>query len=184
MKESEAIRLIRPAIERPGGAWADLGAGTGVFSRALASLLGSEGLVIAVDRDPAAIVALEGLTRPPSGSRAQIVAVEGDFLALETVRQLADAPLDGLLFANALHFAPDAGRVLRQATRLLSDGGRIVVVEYGARPASRWVPYPVSVQRLRQLAEEASLAPPRVVGERPSAYGGVMYAAIVERLRE
>jgi hypothetical protein len=54
-----------------------------------------------------------------------------------------------------------------------------VIVEYDGRPANRWVPYPLSVARLSEFAAELSLLPPVVLGERPSAYGGIMYAAVL-----
>src|SRR5262249_54282541 len=40
MEQSEMVALIRGGVPGPGGIWADLGAGTGNFSWALAELLG------------------------------------------------------------------------------------------------------------------------------------------------
>ena len=51
MRAHDAAALIRSAVTEPGGKWADLGAGTGTFSRALATLLGPAGTVYAVDHD-------------------------------------------------------------------------------------------------------------------------------------
>ena len=51
MEQHEAIALIGDGVTSDGGVWADLGAGTGVFTRAIASLLGSYGTVYAIDRD-------------------------------------------------------------------------------------------------------------------------------------
>lgn len=179
MRLTEAIDLIRPAVHAQGGSWADFGAGAGLFTRALAELIGPSGEVLAIERDPRA---LEDLGRATgTGPGAEVVPIQGDFQDLPSIRSLAGVRLDGGLFANSLHFAADAGRVLRSVARLLKAGGRLVVVEYQGRPASRWVPYPVSVQRLDGLSAEAGLGPPRVVGERPSAYGGTMYCALLER---
>ena len=58
MDLEHATRLIAAAIVPQGGTWADLGAGRGTFTRALARLLGAEGRVVAVERDPAAVRAL------------------------------------------------------------------------------------------------------------------------------
>ena len=181
MTLAEAVELIAPATERTPGTWADFGAGTGVFTRALAQLLGPGGRIIAVDRDTRALAALHGAARGTTSPGAEILPVEGDFRTPHAIPALAGLSLDGALFANALHFAPDADRVLADVAHLLPDGGRIVVVEYDGRPASRWVPYPVSVDRLRLLADEAGLTSPRVVSQRPSAYGGIMYCAVLER---
>ncbi len=181
MRLSEAIELIRPAIPTWGGAWADFGAGTGLFTRALGRVLGPSGRIIAVDRDRRALSELRQMAREHTDAVAEILPVQGDFQSLGSIGELVGVDLDGALFANALHFAPDGGGVLAQVARLLGGGGRIVVVEYDRRPASRWVPYPVSIERLGVLASEAFLEAPRVVGERPSAYGGAMYCAVLDR---
>ena len=181
MTLTEAVQLIAPAIDRTSGTWADFGAGTGLFTRALAQLLGPTGQIIAVDRDTRALATLRRAIRTSTQPRAEIVPVEGDFRIPHATPALAGLSLDGAVFANALHFAPDTDRVLADVAQLLPDGGRILVVEYDGRPASRWVPYPISVDRLRRLAPQAGLTAPRVVNARPSAYGGIMYCAVLER---
>ena len=180
MTTDEAAALVAPAVVAPGGRWADLGAGSGTFTRALARLLGPAGEIHAVDRDPAALAALERLARRRSPGDAPIRVLDGD-LAVPDALDLP--PLDGVLLANALHFIPAAAQpavVARLAARLVSDGS-LVVVEYDGRPPSRWVPYPVSRQALVALAAAAGLTPPLVIGERPSAFGGRMYAATMRR---
>jgi len=158
----------------------DLGAGGGLFTRALARLLGASGRVFAVDRDTSALSTLHAALQHGESALAEIVPVQGDFLQLGTLDALADVLFDGALLANALHFASDAGRVLRLVTQRLREGGRVVIVEYDRRAANPWVPFPIPVERLEPLAEEAGLEAPRVVAERPSAYGGTMYCAVFE----
>ena len=55
MELSEMVALIRGGVSEPGGNWADLGAGTGNFSWALAELIGPQGTIYAIDRDAKAI---------------------------------------------------------------------------------------------------------------------------------
>jgi hypothetical protein len=57
--------------------------------------------------------------------------------------------------------------------------GALVIVEYDSRPPSRWVPYPVSLARLTDLARLAQLAAPEQIGRQRSMFGGSMYAARV-----
>jgi SAM-dependent methyltransferase len=171
MKVEDAIALIGSAVTPRGGTWADLGAGTGTFTRALARLLGDDGTVYAVERDARALDALRAIA---SRDGARVVAVPGDFTA-----PLELPPLDGALIANALHFVRDGAAALAHAAAWVRPGGRIVVVEYEGRPPSRWVPYPVSLALLRALATSARLGEPELIGTRHSAYGGEMYAASI-----
>ncbi|HEX2201784.1 MAG TPA: class I SAM-dependent methyltransferase [Longimicrobium sp.] len=172
MNDREALDLLRPAVPGGvGGRWADLGAGTGVLTRALATLLGAEGEVIAVDADAGALRAV----RAPAGGAA-VRTVHADF-----TRPLDLPPLDGVLMANALHFVADADAVLRRVVGSLHPGGRFVLVEYEGRRPGPWVPHPVSIARFESLAAAAGLTPPRVVATRPSAYGGSLYVAVAGR---
>jgi len=169
---SEAIALIRPATGRPTGTWADLGAGSGIFSRALAALMGDRGRVIAVDHDAGALKAIERVA-----SAANIETVVADVHAPDAIPALRDAALEGAVLANVLHFVDDPAEVLRRLGRLLRPGAPVVVVEYDRERANRWVPHPLPPARLAEVARAAGLSPPRVVARRPSAYQGVMYCA-------
>ena len=172
MEQHEAIALIGPGVPRPGGTWADLGAGTGVFTRALAALVGPAGTVYAVDRDAPAIRDL-GRSNHDTASAA-IRTIQGDF-----TRPLDLPPLDGVLLANALHYVPYAeqARVVRDVAGKLLPGGTIIVVEYDRRGPNRWVPYPISFAALAAIARDAGLAAPVRLGSQPSQYGGDLYAA-------
>jgi SAM-dependent methyltransferase len=173
MRVEDAIALIQPAVLEHDGTWADLGAGNGLFTRALAQLLSTESHVIAVDSDPAAFAELERLA---SGS-AKVTAMHADLTSDFSFAQ----PLDGILLANALHFVKDSGAVLARLVKLLRPGGRVVLVEYDRRPASRWVPFPVAINDLPTLAAAAGLTRFTVVESRPSNYEGIIYAAVATR---
>jgi ubiquinone/menaquinone biosynthesis C-methylase UbiE len=172
---SEAVTLIEAAIPRGSATWADIGAGDGTFTRALASLLGPAARIYAVDRDARALASLR---RWATREGADVIPVEADF------RQPLALPkmLDGLLVANALHFVRDAEQVLARLAALVRPGGRVVVVEYDRRAASRWVPFPISADRLPALAEAAGLSTPAITATRPSAFGGMLYVAAADRV--
>lgn len=176
MDSGDAARLISPAVAA-GSRWADLGAGTGTFTAALARLLGRDGSVYAIEQDERALAALSTLARRNSQDSAPITVLRGDF-----TESLDLAVLDGVLLANSLHFVPDDAQssLLSRLATSLTASGSLVVVEYDNRPRSRWVPFPVSLARLGDLARHAALASPVLVGRRASEYGGTMYAARLE----
>jgi SAM-dependent methyltransferase len=167
--ESERIALIQPAVEGADGTWADFGAGSGAFTLALASLLGPGAVIYALDRDASALRALE---RKAAGRTPRIVCLPADFTGPVSL-----PALDGILFANSLHFQPDACRTLTAAARRLKLGGLLVVVEYDVARGNRWVPHPLPWSRFAPAAQCAGLAEARLLGTRASAYHGSMYAA-------
>lgn len=180
MKASEAARLIAAAVPKGRGTWADLGAGDGTFTRALVELLEPGSTIYAVDRDARSIASLG---RWVAKSKADVFPVVADFSRPFDLPELAsEATLDGILLANALHFVRDADQVLARVVTRLRRGGRVVLVEYDRRAASRWVPYPIPPSRLAGLAAAAGLSAPAITGRRPSAFGGDLYVAAADRL--
>lgn len=173
MDHRDHVRLIEAGVgPGSGGVWAEMGAGTGAFTVALRDAAGSEVEIIAVDQDRQALRVLsrEMEARFP---RTKLRLVPADFTG-----PLDLPPLDGLLAANALHFARDQAAVLRRWRGYLRPGGRLVVVEYDADEGNRWVPYPVSFAALGRLARAAGFAEPVRLGSRPSRFLGSIYAAV------
>lgn len=174
MKEREAREFIASAVGESGGVWADLGAGTGAFTRALRSLLAPGSRIYAIDRDPAVLVALGEIG-------AGVIPIQGDFSEGVALPEQDPSPLNGMLLANALHFVPDAAGVLGRLVGLLKPGGRVVIVEYDRRAASMWVPYPIASGRWPEVAAAVGLARPIVTARRKSRYAGELYVATAER---
>ena len=179
MKAAEAVTLIAGAVPRRAGTWADLGAGDGTFTRALAELLGRTSRIYAVDRDARALATLE---RWAKKNAANVIPVAVDFTAPFDLPGLGDTMLDGMLFANALHFVRDPDVVLARLTARVRPGGRVVFVEYDRRAANPWVPHPIPADRLPLLAATAGLSTPVITATRPSAFGGNLYVAAADRV--
>jgi SAM-dependent methyltransferase len=175
---AEAVGLIAEAIPRGAGTWVDLGAGDGTFTRALVELLGPDSRIYAVDRDARALAAL---MRWAKTNASNVIPVVADFAGSFDLPGLDEAMLEGMLFANALHFVRDTDVVLARLAAWLRPGGRVVLVEYDRRASSRWVPYPIPVDRLPALAASAGLSTPVITATRPSTFGGNLYVATADR---
>ena len=176
MNHDHHLRLLRPGVERDaGGVWAELGAGDGAFTLALAELLGPGATLYAVDRDQHALErgAAEVTRRYPAVNLRPLVA---DFTA-----RLELPPLDGLLMANSLHFVRDKEPLLRRLLPLLRPGGRFVLVEYNVDRGNLWVPHPLSYETWAALAVRVGLQQPTLLATTPSRFLGEFYSALAVR---
>jgi len=160
--------------------WADIGAGDGAFTVALADLLGPGASVIAVDRDRGALAA---------NARAVAAAFPGTrftTLVADFRGALADLPpLDGLVAANSLHFVARSEQVgvIRALAARLKPGGTFLVVEYDSDSGNHWVPNPFSARAWPTLASAAGLDDAREIGRVPSRFLGAIYSASAYRPR-
>jgi ubiquinone/menaquinone biosynthesis C-methylase UbiE len=183
MEIHEAVDLLRDAVGKSTGNWADLGAGTGTFTLALAELLGGHAgsTIYAVDDDAGAVRALGAL---PAAGGTRIVPIKADFTRPLELPSLGGGLLDGILMANALHFVRDASGVLSRLTQTVRTGGRVIVVEYDQRRASRWVPHPIPASSWPTLAAAAGLVDATITATRPSMYSGILYVGAATRTRQ
>ena len=180
MDLNEAVKLLEDAVATSRATeWADFGAGDGTFTLALARLLGPGAHIIAVDRDRKALRELDQRA-VDDGSRDLITTVQADFTKRIELPGVVAGTVDGLLFANSLHYVKNAGDILTDLVKWLRPGGRVVFVEYDWRPPDQWVPYPIDADRLPELCIAASLSTPVVTATRPSDYGGNLYVAYAE----
>ncbi len=175
MDHADHVALLRAGLDgvAAGERWADIGAGSGAFTLALADLLGPGATVVALDRDAKALAI-----------NAQAMAARFSNVDLETrVCDLIDPPdlglLDGIVAANSLHYVPRDRQVevVRRLAALVRPGGRFVVVEYDADRGNPWVPHPFSFETWRRLAGEAGLRDTERIGRVPSRFLGAIYAA-------
>ena len=168
MDHADHVRLLRGGVTR-GGTWADLGAGTGAFTLALAELVGPDGDVIAVDRDRGALRDLEHALRPGG---ATVRSIAADF-----TKPIDLASLDGIVMANSLHFVRDKAPVLALVHKMLKPSGRLLLVEYDADRGNAWVPHPMSFETWRVLADANGFARTRKLASVASRFLGRIYSA-------
>jgi ubiquinone/menaquinone biosynthesis C-methylase UbiE len=155
-----------------GGTWADLGAGTGAFTLALADLIGPHGVIHAIDRDRAALAELRGafVSAVP---QAELRVRAADF-----TRRLDLSDLDGVLMANSLHFVDDKSAVLGFVQGYLKHGGRLLLVEYDSDRGNTWVPHPMSFETWTNVATDAGFVDTRKLATVPSRFLQRIYSAL------
>lgn len=159
------------------GAWADLGAGSGAFTLALADLLDPGASIYAVDRDARALNQLQRSVeaRLQEQSAAQVSVVNADF-----TRPLPLPVLDGIVMANSLHFLPDRDKTgfLSRLRGMIRPGGQLTIVEYNADRGNPWVPHPFSFQTWEKLAASSGYTKVAWLNSHPSRFLGEIYAAV------
>ena len=168
MDHADHARLLREGVTR-GGTWADLGAGTGAFTLALAELVGPSGEIIAIDRDRGALRELERALRP-GGTTVRT-------LGADFTKPLALDSLDGVVMANSLHFVRDKSSVLALVHTMLKPSGRLLLVEYDTDGGNPYVPHPLSFETWRALADASGFAGTRKLASVPSRFLGRIYSA-------
>jgi SAM-dependent methyltransferase len=177
MDHRDHVDLIRGGVTQQGGTWADVGAGTGAFTLALADLLGPGAHIVAVDRDAGA------LRTNKATVAARFPTTRLTTLVADLTGPLELPPLDGLVAANSLHYVPRDRQVtaVRSLAAHLRPGAPFIVVEYDADRGNPWVPHPFSSLAWERLAAAAGLDETREIGRVPSRFLGAIYAAVSRR---
>ena len=171
MKIETAVDLIKEGVTSSSQqTWADLGAGQGMFTKALSTCLSVGSTIYAVDKDG---VALRSITIEPT---ITLHTLQKDF-----VKDALDLPLlDGILMANALHFVENQLAFMQRIRKNLKPAARIILVEYNTDHGNRWVPYPMSYSTLQIFSREAGFVSAQLLHEVPSAYQGSIYSALLK----
>ncbi len=124
-EQEERTDLLLPELAlRPGMVVADVGAGTGYFSRRLATALGPTGKVYAVDVQPEMVRLLTRLAREPGLGTIQPVLGRVDDV------RLPPAAVDLAIMVDVYHELEFPHEVMRSLLKAMKPGGRIVFVEY------------------------------------------------------
>ena len=174
-------RLIDLLEASPGMKVLDLACGPGTLSRPLAQRVAPGGEVIGVDLAEGMIA----LARSAGIANARFVVM--DIEALD----FPDATFDAVACGHGLQFAPDLGRAMREARRVLRPGGRFaasVPVDGGTlRPwalveqaVDRWLP--PAPRASDNAATRATVNDP--VTFRQAAYAAGFQAAQVELIED
>jgi ubiquinone/menaquinone biosynthesis C-methylase UbiE len=116
-----ATILLRHAAAQSGERVLDVACGTGIVARQAAQLVGADGQVVAIDKDPAMLDMARAL---PAPSGAMITWQEGNAMALP----FPDGAFDLVLCQHGLQFVPDRVAAVQEMRRVLATGGRALAI--------------------------------------------------------
>jgi protein-L-isoaspartate O-methyltransferase len=124
-EREEQPELLLPALKlRPGDAVADIGAGTGYYTRRLAKVVGERGVVFAVEIQQAM---LDDLTNKMAELNIRNVK---PILGTITDPHLPAESVDLIFMVDVYHEFDHPYEMVQAMTRSLKPGGRMVFVEF------------------------------------------------------
>ena len=141
-EEEEKTELLVEALKiRPGEVMADIGAGTGYFSRRLARKVGDQGVVYAVDIQQEM---LDLMSRTNALLNIRNIKV---ILGTPTDPKLPSETIDTILMVDVYHELDHPYEMMQAMTKALKPGGRIVLVEFRGEDSN------VPIKRVHKMTE-------------------------------
>ena len=129
---------------------ADIGAGTGYFTRRFAQHVGAAGRVYAVDVSPDTIVHLNRWVRDAGVENVRTILAPPDDPLLPA------ASVDLVFICDTWHHIADRGHYLSALQKALKPGGRIVIIDFQKRETPVGAPVEMRVGRedaVREMAQ-------------------------------
>lgn len=142
----------------PGATVADVGAGTGYFSRHLSQAVGASGAVLAADTEPALVEHMR--RRAEQEGLANVVPI----LASADNPRLPAAASDVVLIVDTWHHIDDRVKYARRLAAALKPGGRVAIVDFQKRELPVGPPLDHKLAR-EQVIDEMTQAGYRLAGE-------------------
>jgi cyclopropane fatty-acyl-phospholipid synthase-like methyltransferase len=123
VEQLQIDRVIETLKLSPGQRIADLGAGSGLFTRPVAQKVGDQGIVYALDIDP------DLLKHIAQTAEEQKLANIRTILAAEDDPKLPE-PVDLIMVIDTLHHISNRGTYLKNLRRYLRPGGRLAIIDF------------------------------------------------------
>lgn len=154
-------RVMEVLAFRPGERVADVGAGSGYFTRRISRAVGPEGVVWAVDIRPEILAVLDDRARKEGLTNIRLQPVTPDD------PHLPAGGVDTVMMVDTLHYVKDRAAYAKKLRAALAPGGRIVIIDFIPKPLEErpWGPPPeqkMSREEVDQAMAEAGLVPARV----------------------
>jgi predicted methyltransferase len=126
----ELSRLVEILDVDPGESFADVGAGDGRYSVALARTVGESGRIYATEVDPDDLTRIE--ERVSREKLGNVEVVRGT----QEATGLSEACCDGVLLRRVYHHFQNPAAMQASMRRSLKDGGLLLVIDFG--PKRSW----------------------------------------------
>ncbi len=119
----QITKVIETLNIKPGQRVADLGTGSGLFTRPIAKKLGDKGIVYAIDVDPGLLKHVEKTAAAEKITNIKtVLAAEDDAKIPEKV--------DLIIIIDTLHHIGNQGPYLKNLKKYLKRGGRVAIVDF------------------------------------------------------
>lgn len=150
-------RVVEALGVKPGMKVADLGSGSGLFSRPLAKAVLPGGVVYAVDVDAALLKIVDRSATDAGISNITTVLAATDDPKLPE-------PVDVIFICDTLHHIANQGAYVKKLRQYLRQGGRIVVIDFSERWPEGHEPMRYSLQQLDDWMKEAGFSRTHSIG--------------------
>jgi len=131
-RESEVRHIVQVLNLRDGSSVADIGAGSGEVSIAIAKELGPSAKVYSTEIDPGLLQKIRGLAQRTKTKNVIVIAAGTTDTGLE-----ADC-CDGIFLREVYHHLTDPISIDRSLYRSLRRGGRLAIIDFD--PVPQWPP--------------------------------------------
>jgi ubiquinone/menaquinone biosynthesis C-methylase UbiE len=144
-------RVVETLALKPGDRVADIGSGSGLFTRPLARAVGPNGVAYAVDID---------------GGLLKVVDRSAKEAGIENIRTVLAAPddpkvpepVDVVLICDALHHIGNQGPYMKTLSKYVKPGGRVAVIDFSKNWPAGHESMQFSVAQLDTWMEDAGFS--------------------------
>ncbi|MGD9896247.1 MAG: class I SAM-dependent methyltransferase [Candidatus Methylacidiphilaceae bacterium] len=152
-KWQEPERVVEALALKPGSSVADLGAGTGYFTRRFSKTLGERGKVYALDSEPAMVDYLKKEVQEKNLRNVIVKLVKPGSPGLD------DHSVELIFICAVLHHVDHRIEYLRKLSECLQPGGRVALIDF--KPNS-----PVGPPQAHRIPEEEAKEEFKLAGYR------------------
>jgi len=151
VERMQVPRVVDALQLKPGMKVADLGSGSGLFTRPIAKAISPGGVVYAVDIDPA-LLKIVGRSARDAG----LTNVEAVVAAPEDPR--LPQPVDLIFICDTLHHISEQGAYMKTLRKHVRSGGAVVVIDFSEEWPEGHEPMRYTLQQLDGWMSDAGFS--------------------------